>query len=79
MSRPTGLITPDSRRLFSGSDDGTLRVWDVSNGQCTRVVQGYAVSLLDVDWSPDGRRLVSAGSNTLVTIWDADAGAAPSL
>ena len=49
----------------------------MDNGQCTRVLQGYAVSLLDVDWSPDGGRLVSAGSNSLVTIWDADAGAAP--
>src|SRR5437899_205175 len=67
---------PDSRSLLSGSEDATLRVWDVERGQCIHIMQGYAVSLYDVAWSPDGpsssprqgggSRLASAGSNTLV-------------
>ena len=65
-------FTPDSRSLLSGSEDGTLRVWDVASGQCVRVMQGYAASLFDIDWSPDGTQLVSGGTDALVTIWDGD-------
>jgi hypothetical protein len=54
-------FTPDSRSLLSGSDDATVRVWDVESGQCVHIMQGYAVSLYDVAWSPDGMRLASCG------------------
>ena len=53
----------------SGSEDGTVRVWDAMSGQCIRVMQGYATSLYDVDWSPDGTQLVSGGTDTLVTTY----------
>ena len=63
-------FTPESRSLLSGGEDGTLRTWDVERGQCVRIVQSYAVSLNDIDWSPTGTRLASAGTDKLVTIWD---------
>jgi WD40 repeat protein len=63
---------PDGRGLLSGSEDGSLRVWDVERGQCVRVIQGYVLTLYDVAWSPDSSRLASAGSDTLVTMWESD-------
>src|SRR2546427_13260271 len=72
-------FTPDSRSLLSGSEDGTLRVWDVESGQCVHIMQGYAVSLYDVAWSPDGTQLASAGTDRLVTIWDVADKAQPML
>ncbi len=63
-------FTPDSRSVLSGSDDGTLRLWDVERGESLRVMQGYTACLYDLDWSPDGTRLASAGSDTLVTLWE---------
>ena len=63
-------FTSDSRTLLSGSDDGTVRVWDVDSGQCLRIIGGYVASLDDIDWSPDGRFLASGGADTLVTLWD---------
>jgi WD40 repeat protein len=68
---------PDSRNLLTGSEDGTLRVWDVESGQCVRVIQGYAASLFDIDWSPDGTQLISGGTDTLVTVWAVDGGGTP--
>src|SRR5262249_28734166 len=63
-------FTPDSHTLISGSEDGTLRVWDVASGQCVRVLQGYAPFPYVVDWSPDSTQLISGGTDRLVTIWD---------
>src|SRR6266567_8085054 len=72
-------FTPDSRSVLSGSDDGTLRLWDVERGESLRVMQGYTACLYDLDWSPDGTRLASAGSDTLVSLWQVESlgGGAP--
>jgi WD40 repeat protein len=31
----------DGRRVVSGSDDNTLRVWDVDTGECVRELEGH--------------------------------------
>jgi WD40 repeat protein len=31
----------DGRRIVSGSDDNTLRVWDVDTGECVRELKGH--------------------------------------
>lgn len=56
--------------MLTGSEDGTLRLWDVTSGMCLRTWQGYAASLRDLDWSPDGNYLVSVGTDSLVTLYD---------
>ena len=71
LSSTALAFTPDSRRLLSGSEDGTLGVWDVEQGQCVRIMQGYAVALYSVAWNPAGTHLATAGSDRLVIIWDA--------
>src|SRR2546430_14589344 len=68
-------FSPDSRSLLSGSDDDTLRVWNVERGQCVHTIQSCAISLYDLDWSPDGTRLASAGSDQLASLLGADTSA----
>jgi WD40 repeat protein len=69
----------EGRSLVSGSEDGTLRLWDVENGQCLRIVQGHTHSVYDIDWSPDGAYLVSGGSDALVALWNVDGNSPPRL
>ena len=65
------------RKLLRLIYDGTLLVWDVESGQRLRMIEGYAASLFDLDWSPDGRFLASGGADTLVTLWDGASATAP--
>jgi WD40 repeat protein len=35
------VVLSDGRRVVSGSDDETLRVWDVDTGECVRELKGH--------------------------------------
>ena len=45
--------------VVSGSDDKTVRVWDVSTGQCEATWEGHSEWVNSVCFSPDGKRVVS--------------------
>ena len=68
-------VSPDGRRIVSGSDDRTLRIWDADTGQpIGQPLTGHNGVTCDcVAFSPDGRRIVSGSDHTL-QIWDADTG-----
>ena len=55
-------VTPDGRSAVSGSEDRTLRVWDLESGQTLRTLEGHTSSVNAVAVAPDGRRAVSASS-----------------
>jgi WD40 repeat protein len=56
-------FTPDSRRLLSGSRDGTLRAWDMQTEQCVRIIRGFAISIYDLDI---GKNSGSSGESLLL-------------
>jgi eukaryotic-like serine/threonine-protein kinase len=64
-------ISPDGRRLASGSNDRTVKVWDTATGQETLTLKGHESPVIHVAFSPDGQRLASASSDQTVKVWDA--------
>ncbi len=48
-------VTGDGRAL-SGSDDQTVRVWDLDSGECSRVLQGHSGLVYAVAVTGDGAR-----------------------
>jgi WD40 repeat protein len=67
-------LTPDKRIAVSGSDDGTIRIWDVASGRCVNVIKiNQFVKAVCV--TPDGRFVASGGRvpNT-VRVWKINSG-----
>jgi WD40 repeat protein len=67
-------VIPDGRRAVSGSEDKTLRVWDLESGKCLRSLQGHTEVVSSVSVTPDGRRAVSGSEDTTLRVWDLDSG-----
>ena len=60
----------DQRRALSGSDDKTVRLWDVETGRCLRVLEGHTDWCRSVAWSADRRRALSGSADQTVRLWD---------
>ena len=66
---------PDGRRVVSGSNDNTLKVWDVATGECVATLEGHSgYEVFGVAVFPDGRRVVSASDDDTLKVWDVATG-----
>lgn len=71
-------VTPDGRRLITGSVDGTARVWDLTAddpGAEPRVLAGHEGALTSLALDSTGRRLATGGADGSIALWQLDPGA----
>ena len=67
-------VTPDGRRIVSGSHDKTIKVWDAESGRLLRTLEGHTAWVKAVAVTPDGRRIVSGSDDNTIKVWDAESG-----
>ncbi len=67
-------FSPDGRRALTGSDDGTVRIWNLDAGAPAGVLRGHAGAVWSAAYSPDGRSLVTGGDDKTLRVWAAAGG-----
>ena len=67
-------ITPDGLTLVSGSDDSTIKIWQLSTGRELRTLTGHSDEVASVAITPDGQTLVSGSWDNTIKIWQLSTG-----
>jgi len=62
-------VTADGRLAVSGSDDNTLKVWDIATGRCLHVLRGHAGTVESVALTPDGHTALSCSRDGTIRLW----------
>ncbi len=65
----TVAFSPDGKILATGSDDKTIKLWDVNTGQLISTLLGHSWSVVSVAFTADGKTLISASWDKTVKLW----------
>lgn len=67
-------ISPDGNTFVSGSDDRTIKRWNLKTGKLLHTFVGHRGPVVSVTISPDGNTLVSGSHDKTVRVWDVETG-----
>ena len=67
-------FSPDGRTALSGSEDKTLKLWEIAAGNELRTFTGHSGPVLSVTFSPDGRTALSSSADETVRLWEVATG-----
>ncbi|HEV7406293.1 MAG TPA: serine/threonine-protein kinase [Chthoniobacteraceae bacterium] len=67
---PSAAISPDARLGLLGSEDKTLRLWELATGDCLRTLEGHEECVNSVAISLEGRLGLSGSEDKTLRLWE---------
>ncbi|HEY1244687.1 MAG TPA: caspase family protein, partial [Hyphomicrobiaceae bacterium] len=70
----SGAFSRDGTHLLTGSEDGTLKFWDLATTRLVRTFSGHKGGVTVVALSPDGSRALSGSKDKTIRLWEVATG-----
>ena len=68
------VFSSDGRLLVSGSDDRTVKLWDIQTGGVVKTFHGHTNYVLSVSISTDCSMIISGSRDKTICLWDTQTG-----
>ena len=63
------VLSPDENTVISGSEDQTIKIWDLQTGRLNQTISEHTATVRSVQVSSDGSLLISGGSDGAIKFW----------
>ncbi len=67
-------ISPEGQIMASGSEDNTIKIWQLKTGRLVRTLSGHTNWISSLAISPDGQTLISGSGDNTIKIWQLKTG-----
>jgi WD40 repeat protein len=67
-------LSPDGKKLATGSYDQQIKVWNVADGRELHTLVGHNGAIFDLAFHPNSRVLASASADRTIKLWDTERG-----